>query len=438
MQLRRLAALERQKIQDEYAEITAEVARLRGILADTQQIYTIIKDDLAYLKEKYGDERRTTIAPHLDPGLDMEDLVQDEDVLLSITQRGYIKRTPVEAYRRQQRGGKGLIGMGTRDEDELEHLLAAGTLNSILFFSDRGKVYAEKAYQIPEYDRTAKGTSLMNVLPLMPDEKITASLPVPDFDEGEYLIMVTRNGRTKRVNVGAFRNVRHSGLIAINLDDEDELGWVKLTRGGQDLILVTEQGRAIRFAEEDVRAMGRTAAGVNAMRLEEGDYITGADVVEPGSDLLLITEFGYGKRTALGEFRRQGRYGKGVRAMTLGPLTGRIVGARVVTGDDEVTCISSNGIILRTPVSNVSRQGRYSRGVTVMDLRDEDSVASVAVIREGRLSRANGDAEEAGATVNGDDAHGDAGAHGDATASTSSTAEAGNGQAPAPQEPDNT
>lgn len=393
MQLRRLAALERQKIQDEYAEITAEVDRLRGILADRNEILTIIKDDLTYLKDKYGDARRTRIAAHLDPDLDIEDLIQDEDVLISITQRGYIKRTPVEAYRRQQRGGKGLIGMGTRDEDELEHLFAAGTLNTVLFFSDRGKVYAEKAYQIAEYDRTAKGTSLMNLLPLMPDEKVTAALAVNDFDEGEYLTMVTRSARTKRVEIGAFRNVRPSGLIAINLDDNDELGWVKVTGGGQDLILVTEQGRAIRFTEEQIRAVGRTAAGVNAMRLEEGDVITGVDVVEPDSDLLLITEYGYGKRVALREFRRQSRYGKGVRAMTIGDLTGRIVGARVVTGDDEVTCISSNGIILRTQVKNISRQGRYSRGVTVMDLRDGDSVASVAVIREGRLSR-NGEGQE--------------------------------------------
>ncbi len=392
MQLRRLAALERQKIQDEHAEMTAEVARLRGILADKNKILAMIKDDLAYLKEKYGDERRSAIAPHLDAGLDIEDLIQDEDVLISITERGYIKRTPVEAYRRQQRGGKGLIGMGTREEDELEHLFAAGTLNTILFFSDRGKVYAEKAYQIAEYDRTAKGTSLMNVLPLMPDEKITAALAVNNFDEGEYLTMVTRSARTKRVEIGAFRSVRPSGLIAINLDENDELGWVKVTTGGQELIMVSEQGRAIRFTEEQVRAMGRTAAGVYAMRLDEGDVVTGVDVLEPDGDLLLITEYGFGKRVALSQFRRQGRYGKGVQAMLVGPLTGRIVGARVVTDDDEVTCISSTGIILRTQVKNISRQGRYSRGVTVMDLRDGDSVASVAVIREGRLSR-NGEVQ---------------------------------------------
>ena len=394
MQLRRLAALERQRIQDEYREISERVAYLRGLLADRNLILGLIKDDLAELKEKYGEERRTRIAPELEPGLDVEDMIQDEDVLVSITQRGYIKRTPLDAYRIQQRGGKGLIGMGTRDEDELEHLFAAGTLNSILYFSDRGKVYAEKAYHIPEYDRTAKGTSMMNLLPLMPGEKITAALPVRDFDEGEYLTMVTRKGRIKRVEVRSFRNVRPSGLIAISLDDDDELGWVKMTRGKEDLIIVSANGQAIRFAEEDVRPMGRAAAGVMAMRLDKGDGITAVDVVVPDQDLLLITGSGFGKRTALSEFRCQSRYGKGVRAMILSPLTGRIIGARVVSRDDEVTCISSNGIILRTPVKSISRQGRYSRGVRIMDLRDGDQVASVTVLREGQFTRNNGNVLE--------------------------------------------
>jgi DNA gyrase subunit A len=390
MQLRRLAALERQRIQDEYREISERVEYLSGILADHQQVLALIREDLAYLKEKYGDERRTRIAPELDPDLDMEDMIQDEDVLISITQRGFIKRTPLDAYRSQQRGGKGLIGMTTRDEDELEHLFAASTLNTILYFSDRGKVYAEKAYHIPEYDRTAKGTSLMNVLPLMPEEKITVALVVPDFDEGEYLTMVTRKGRIKRVAVSSVRNVRSSGLIAISLDDDDELGWVKITRGKEDLIIVSEKGQAIRFAEEDVRPMGRTAAGVMAMRLDTGDAVTGVDVVVPGHDLLLVTDGGFGKRTPLDEFRCQSRYGKGVRAIALTARTGRVVGARVVSPDDEVTCISANGIILRTSVRNVSRQGRYSRGVTIMDLRDGDVVASVAVLREGHFARNNG------------------------------------------------
>ncbi|HSG16995.1 MAG TPA: DNA gyrase subunit A [Anaerolineae bacterium] len=387
MQLRRLAALERQKLEDEYREISEHVDYLRGLLADMNKILALIKEDVLELKERYGDERRTQIALDITADLNMEDLIKDEDVLISITRKGYVKRTPVAAYRIQGRGGRGLIGMSTRDEDELQHLFAAGTHNHILFFSDRGKVYSERAYEIPELDRTAKGASLMTVLPLMPDEKITVALAVHSFDEAEYLTMITRKGRIKRVRVAEFEHVRASGLIAINLDDDDALGWVTLTVGDQELIVVSEQGQAIRFSEEQVRAMGRAAAGVMAMRLEDGDVLTGADVVAEDSDLLLITEKGYGKRTPLSAFRRQSRYGKGVRAMLLGDLTSRIVSARVVTEGDEVTCISNSGIILRTSVGTISRQGRFSRGVSVMDMKDGDVIVSVAIVREGHLSR---------------------------------------------------
>lgn len=391
MQLRRLAALERQKIEDEYKEITAHIAYLRELLADKQKILTLIKEDVQYLKDTYGDERRSQIAFGLDEEINMEDIIPDEDVLVSITQRGYIKRTPVAAYRKQQRGGRGLIGMSTREKDELEHLFAAGSHNTILFFTNRGKVYAEKTYNIPELDRTAKGTSLMNILPLLPEEKITAALPVHDFADAEYLTMITRKGRIKRVEVGMFANVRPSGLIAINLDDDDMLGWVKLTPGEQDLILVSEQGKGIRFDEEDVRPMGRAAAGVYAMRLDAWDNIAGADVVDPDGYLLVITEKGYGKQTPLDEYRTQNRYGQGVRVMNLLPeRTGKIVSARVVGKGDEVTCISTNGIMLRTAVDDISIQGRITQGVRVMDLREGDTVASVAVIREGRLSQVNG------------------------------------------------
>ncbi|MBP6804700.1 MAG: DNA gyrase subunit A, partial [Chloroflexi bacterium] len=361
MQLRRLAALERQKIDDEYREISAHIEYLRGLLADKGKILALIKEDLLALKEQYGDARRSQIAYGLDADINMEDLIKDEDVFISITQRGYVKRTPVTAYRLQGRGGKGLIGMTTRDQDQLEHLFAAGTLNAILFFSNFGKVYAIKAYEIPELDRTAKGTNLMNILPLLPEEKITAALPVVDFDDAEYLIMVTCNGRIKRVEINQFNNVRPSGLIAISLDDGDQLNWVKLTHGEQDIILVSEQGRGIRFSEEDVRPMGRGAAGVKAMSLDDWDRIAGADVVTPGDDLLIITEKGYGKRTPLDEYRQQGRYGQGVGAMVLSPeRTGKIVSARVVTAGDEITCISTNGIILRTEADTISQQSRLT------------------------------------------------------------------------------
>ncbi len=312
--------------------------------------------------------------------------------LSPLLQHGLAKRTPVNAYRTQARGGKGRIGMTTRGEDELEHLFSAGTHNSILFFSDLGKVYSIKAYEVPEMAPTARGTSLMNLLPLMPDEKITVALPVVTFEDAEYLTMVTRKGRIKRVILEAFANVRASGLIALSLDKDDSLGWVKMTDGDQDLILVSEQGKGIRFSEEDVRAMGRTAAGVNAMRLDTWDNIAGADVVTPGDDLLVITEKGYGKRTPLSEYRQQGRYGQGVRAMILDPdRTGKIIGARVVTNGDEITSISANGIILRTSSDFISRQGRATQGVRVMDLKEGDVVASLAVVREGLLSKGSSD-----------------------------------------------
>jgi DNA gyrase subunit A len=234
----------------------------------------------------------------------------------------------------------------------------------------------------------------MTILPLMPDEKITAALAVHDFEDAEYFTLITRKGRIKRVEVSAFRHVRSSGLIAINLDDDDALGWVTLTTGDQELIVVSEQGQAIRFNEEDVRSMGRTAAGVMAMRLDDGDILTGADVVVEESDLLLITEKGYGKRTPLTSFRRQSRYGKGVRAMLLSDLTGKIVSARVVNDDDEVTFISTSGLILRTSVDTISRQSRFSRGVTVMDMKGDDVIVSVAIVREGHLSKGQIDADE--------------------------------------------
>jgi DNA gyrase subunit A len=394
MQLRRLAALERQKIEEEYREVTEHIGYLRSLLADRKKILALIKEDMATLQEKYGDERRSQIVMGMDGDLVMEDLVADEDVFISITRVGYVKRTPVSAYRIQARGGKGLRGMGTRDQDELEHLFAAGTHNTLLFFTDQGKVYATKAYEIPELDRTARGSSLMNILPLMPDEKVTAALPVHDFADAEYLTMITRKGRIKRVEVGVFESVRPSGLIAINLDEGDSLGWVKMTRGGQDLILISEQGKGIRFNEEDVRPMGRAAAGVNAMRLDDWDRLAGADVATPNDDLLLVTEHGFGKRTALSEYRQQGRYGMGIKAMNLSERTGRIIGARVVAKGDEISVISAGGIILRTSANHISRQGRASQGVRIMDLRGEDTVVSLAVVREGSLSQVkNGDGQ---------------------------------------------
>ena len=380
LQLRRLAALERQKIEDEYQQVTVQISEFRDLLANPHKILGLIRDDVQMLHNTYTDPRRTEIV-HGEHEFDYEDLIRDEKVFLALTQRGYIKRTATSEYRVQGRGGKGLIGMTTREEDSLEHLMAVDSKAEVLFFTDKGKVYTLKAYRIPEASRTARGTSLMNVLPLEQGERVTAMLPVTDFASADYVVLFTRAGRVKRVQLDQFANVRPSGIIAITLDDGDELRWVKLTQSNQDVILISEQGQAIRFDENDVRAMGRTAAGVNAIRLTDGDYCAGADVVDPTAHLLIITERGYGKRTPLEEFRQQGRYGSGVRALMLRDgENDRIVGARVVYENEEVTCISREGIILRVPVNTISQQSRSARGVRVMNLREGDDVVSFTVL----------------------------------------------------------
>ena len=381
MQLRRLAALERQKIDQEYEEVIRRIAYLEDLLASPRKILALIRTELEDLKERYGDSRRTRIVRGVDATLDEEDLVAEEEVLISITRRGYVKRVPVQTYRAQARGGRGVRGMATREEDSVLYLFSAHTLDSILFFTNRGKVYSERAYQIPAADRTARGVLLASILALDADERVTAAVPVRDFQDGRFLTMVTVGGRAKRVPLAEFANVRPSGLIAIRLEKGDELGWVRLTPGDAELILVTEQGQALRFREVEIRPMGRAAAGVNAIRLEEGDRVASAEVVEPGADLLVVTERGYGKRTPLSEFRAQGRYTKGVRCIGGKPqVRGKVAAARIVGPNDEVTLISAEGMVLRAPVASIPRMGRAARGARVMDLKKGDLVASVAVL----------------------------------------------------------
>ena len=388
MQLRRLAALERQKIEDEYLELIQRIAYLEDLLVSPRKILYLIKEELGTLKQTYGDGRRTRITKE-EAEIEEEDLVVEEEVLITITQRGYIKRVPVEAYRTQGRGGRGVIGMTTRDEDDILYLFSAQTLDHILFFSNRGKVYQERVYQIPDAGRTAKGALLAGILALGADERITAAMAVSDFEQGGYLTMSTRLGRVKRTELSEFDSVRPSGLIAINLEEDDELGWVRLTQGDQELIIVTEQGQALRFREEDVRPMGRTATGVYAIKLNSNDYVASACAIDPcpGSDdgteanLLIITTKGYGKRTALSEFSVQGRYGKGVRC--LGGKRGHsgiVAVARVVCPDDEVTIISAGGMVLRTPVTDIPQMGRTARGAKVINLKRGDEATSLAVM----------------------------------------------------------
>jgi DNA gyrase subunit A len=381
MQLRRLAALERQKIDEEYEELVRRIAYLQDLLASPRKILALIRTDLEEVRETYGDERRTRIAYGVDGSLEEKDLIAEEEVLISITQRGYIKRVPVRVYRAQDRGGKGVIGMATRDEDVVLDFFSARTLDSILFFTNQGKVYQERAYQIPDADRYGEGVLLASILPLDANERVTATVAVSDFEEARYLTMVTMHGRVKRTILSEFASVRPSGLIAINLDEGDELGWVLPTPGDADLILVTREGQALRFLEEEVRPMGRIASGVYGIRLDDGDHVTSADVVVPGFDLLVVTSKAYGKRTPLDEFRTQGRYTKGVRCTGGRPRRrGEITSARVVGPKDEVTFISRDGMALRAAVESIPQLSRTARGSNVMDLKKGDRVASVAVL----------------------------------------------------------
>ena len=390
MQLRRLAALERQKIEEEHRQILENIAHLEALLADPGKILSVIKSDLQEIAEKYGDERRTHIAHEANEDFSEVDLVPDEAVLISITLRGYIKRVLAKAFKAQARGGRGVTGHATREEDEVMVLVPARTLDTLLFFTDRGKVYSEKVYQLPDADRTGKGIPIVNVLALEPGESVTAMLPVPHFAAGVYCIMATSLGRVKRMTLNEFAAVRPSGVIAINLDKGDELGWVRLTHGDDEVILVTEQGQALRISEGDVRAMGRTAAGVTGISLSKGDKVASMEVVQPDSDLLVVTAGGYGKRTPLSEYPRRGRATGGVATIQKDALKkiGVIAAARVVQEDDDLTLISAGGVALRMRVGHISRSGRATRGVKIMNVEGNDAVASVARIAAADLRQA--------------------------------------------------
>jgi len=395
MQLRRLAALERKKIEDEHKEVKARIAYLEDLLASPQKILGLIKDDLADLVKKYGDPRRTRIAPDASEAFREEDLVADEAVLISITDRGYVKRVAAKAYKPQGRGGRGVTGHSMRGEDEVVMLFAARSLDTILFFSDRGKVYSEKAYQIPDADRTARGIPLVNVLAVEAGETITATVAVPDFEAASYCTMATRNGKIKRVALSEFAAVRPSGLIAIGLNAKDVLGWVRLTSGKNEIILVTKKGQALRYHEKQVRPMGRPAGGVRAITLRQGDHLTSMDVVDPKGDLLVVTEKGFGKRSPTKDYPVKGRGTSGVVTLSrekLG-LTGPVASAKVVHDDDDLTIISSGGIVLRTKMKHIKRAGRATMGVRVIDLRKGESVAAVASIAAKDLQQAGAEEE---------------------------------------------
>ncbi len=395
MQLRRLAALERWKIEEEARQVREQIAYLEDLLANPRKILALIQADMQEIAEKYGDERRTRIAGEAKEELREEDLVQDEAVLITLTGRGYIKRTSAAAYKSQGIGGRGVTGHTTKEEDEVQFIFPARTLQTILFFSSKGKVYSEKVYQIPDADRASKGISIYNVLSLEANEKITAALAVGDFNSHGYCVLATTGGKIKRVDLEEFAAVRPSGLIAMTLENGDELGWARLTSGKDEILLVTQNGQALRFAEDEVRAMGRTAAGVQGIRLSKGDRVTSMEIVEPGGSLLVVTDEGYGKCTPLKEYSPKGRATGGIATIDQKSLDkiGKIASARVVQSADDVTIISTNGIVLRLKVREIKEAGRATRGVRLMKPQTGDSIAAIARI-------ANADLKSVGANGN--------------------------------------
>jgi DNA gyrase subunit A len=382
LQLRRLAALERQKIEDEQRQTLERIAYLEDLLASQQKVLELIKADLGELAKKYADPRRTRIAHEFREEFREEDLVVDEAVLISLTQRGYVKRVAAKSFKLQTRGGRGVTGHTTKGEDEVLYLFPARTLDTILFFSDKGKVYSEKAYQIPDADRAAKGIPIVNVLSMGAGESITAAVAVPDFVAAEYCTMATLKGKVKRVELAEFSSVRPSGLIAITLEEGDELGWARLTDGEDEIILVTEQGQALRFSEASVRSMGRAASGVIGIGLAQGDQVASMEVVEEAGELLVVTTAGYGKCTPLSEYPPKGRATGGVQTIDQKSLKsiGKIATARVVQSIDELTIISAGGVVLRTRVKDVKHGGRIAKCDLLISLEGEDYVASLARI----------------------------------------------------------
>jgi DNA gyrase subunit A len=379
MQLQRLTGLERQKILDELAELATVIGRLREILASDRLLLQIIIDELRNVQARFGDERRTTL---LDQGgeLSIEDLIADEDVAITVTDTGYIKRTPISTYRNQKRGGKGRIGMRTREEDVVNHLFVASTHSYMMVFSDRGRAYWLKVHEIPDVGPDGRGKAIANLVQMESGEKIAAMLAVRDFDEKHFIVMGTRKGTVKKSELAAFSNPRAGGIIAMGIEPDDAVMAVRLSDGESEIFMGTRLGMAIRFHETDVRSMGRTAYGVRGIQLREGDEVVAMEVVKPGGTLLTVTQKGYAKRTDLDEYRVQSRGGVGLKNLEIAEKNGVVVGIAQVREDEELLVITEQGKILRTPAADIRTIGRATQGVRVMDLGDDDSVVSVALV----------------------------------------------------------
>ena len=384
MQLKRLQGLEREKLEQEYRELETRIAYLNSLLSDEALLRGVLREELIAIRDRYGDERITEIQD-VEEEIDDEDLIEVEQCVFTLSHAGYIKRVPASTYRSQKRGGRGVTGMTTREEDFVEGVFSASTHDFILFFTNLGKVHRRKGYQIPEAGRTARGTNLVNILPLEPGEKVTAAITMHEFDE-DKLVFVTKNGTVKRVELSDLYTARKAGIRALTLQEGDELIAVMKTTGADDIMLASSQGMAICFNEQDVRVMGRDAAGVRGMTLAAGDYVVGAGIAEPGRQLLTVTEFGFGKRTEMieylrlcedGERRPQYRGGKGLKNYNITEKTGRVAGVAIVDDGDDVMLIENGGVLIRMPVSDINVYKRDTQGVILMRLEPGSRVISI-------------------------------------------------------------
>jgi len=380
MQLRQLTALEREKIEEEYKALLKRIASLEDLLSDPIKILGVIKDELKYLKDKYGDERRTRIIPYEAEEIGDEDLIPEEETIITITRDGYIKRVAIDTYRSQKRGGKGVIGATAKEEDKLAHLFVATTHHYVLFFTDRGRVYRLKAYEIPQSSRQAMGTAVINLINIEPDDRITATVALKDMDVEGYMVMATELGEVKKSDLSAFHNLHSNGLRCFDIEEGDSLRWVAISRGNDDVVLVTRNGMSIRFHEKDLRSAGRAAGGVRGIRLEGSDRVVGMTLARDDAELLVATEKGYGKRTPLPNYRRQTRGGKGIKTMNLSEKTGKIVETAVVDNTDKIVIITSGGIMLKIKVAEIRSCGRSTQGVRLINLGAGDTVGSLARI----------------------------------------------------------
>ena len=379
MKLQRLTGLEREKIEDEYNELMKTIDYLKSILANEEILLGIIKEELIEIRDKYGDERRTAIEKN-PYSIDEEDLIAEEDVVITLTHAGYIKRLPIDTYNAQKRGGRGIQGITTKEDDFVEHIFITSSHNNLLFFTNRGKAYKLKAYEIPEASRTAKGTNLINILPLENEETIQAVVSLKTFEENSYLVMGTKKGIVKRTSLDKYSSIRKNGIIAINLREEDELIGAAITNGDSEIIFVTKQGYSIRFNEKDAREMGRTTTGVKAITLREEDIAVSMVVVKEDEELLVISEKGFGKRTDISEYTLQHRGGKGIITYKVSEKTGCVVGARIVKNEDELMLINSDGIVIRLNVAEISTTSRNTMGVTLMKTGEDVNIVAMAKI----------------------------------------------------------